>query len=252
MKKLADLVEHQSFLYLDQNSSHTCSLQPVTKGGHRQGDRNPQVLTKGKLMWGWEWGAGVGEPGLPWCTFLTLPPSHNQRWASVACLPTSTRICPTWLDVACAGTGRTQTLEPDSSHWTLGCHFHLRWAHHLASVRLQVLKYKPGWSRFKTIQVKTPAQCPAALATSVNVILTHMWMYSIIHSPVGLAGAILWAGIWNRPPINAVQLGKEEGSQVFWPQSHWDRPGFSIVPATSNITCQHLSPQATAWLRHQK
>lgn len=44
------MVRHQQFLHLDQNNSHTCGLQPVTKGGHRQGDRNPQVLMKGMPM----------------------------------------------------------------------------------------------------------------------------------------------------------------------------------------------------------
>lgn len=187
------LAECWSFHCLDKTAS---TLQPPTCDQRTLQDRGTGVL---RFWWrGWRCGAkngwSPGEPRKPWHPFSAhslalLLPSHRAtleaQWP-VLSPPASDSIPPGWMN---------QVLEQKKQRlwnqtvlgWTLGsCCFYLPWACHLASLGLLVLVYKDLWSRFKTMQVKRPDQCLAALSASINVMFTHMLMCSHYQPSAGL------------------------------------------------------------------
>lgn len=180
------LAKHWAFQSLDQNSSHTAASNPKQPAG--QGDRSPEVLMKGLMRWGQEWMKPWGAqetltplscpPAQPSCSQVRTFPSLSHPRGSVAYpLTLSPRVCPTWLDES--GAGREgHRLCPGLDSWLLPTLEHV-------TLPLWVLIYNELWSRFKTMQVRTPYQC---LPASVNVIFTHMLVCSH-YQPLHRAGS---------------------------------------------------------------
>lgn len=187
------MAEHQSFLYLDQSSSHACSLPPVIKGFHGAGREAPPASNEGNDDVGLRMDEALANPENP-DTPSCLPPGP-AFWEGPSLHRATLKCSLSHL----AGWSRCRkgrsTAFGASLLWAgLSAPAISTYLGHVAlPLRTSRSLSSELCSRFKTMLVKTPAQCLAVLSALINVV------FLIINPSARLEAEITWVGSWNQP-----------------------------------------------------